>query len=74
MKTVIVWLLITVSDGASNQGNVRVVERFPTSDACEFVRKNIPPSDKRLKNSLERCIQATIVVPTTSPEAGRGDE
>jgi hypothetical protein len=58
MKTIIVWLLITVSNGGYNRGNVTVVDRFPTAETCEFVRQAIP---NKGDDFIARCIQATVV-------------
>lgn len=58
MIEVMVWLLISTSDGRSNEGNVSVVERFKTQQQCEHVKKLIP----RSVYQESACIQATIYI------------
>lgn len=58
MITMLVWLLISTSDGAYNRGNTAVVERFKTKEMCEHVMKNSPLLNR---NQEMRCIQAEIV-------------
>lgn len=59
MKTILVWLLISVSDGSYNRGNVTVVERFATLKDCEHVRAATPKAEMQQEM---RCVQANIVV------------
>ena len=56
MNTMLVWILISVSTGEYNSGNVQTVERFKTQQMCEHVRKNIPKDSYKA-----RCIQAEII-------------
>jgi hypothetical protein len=58
MKTILVWMLLSTSDGVYNRGTVTVVGHFPDAEQCEHVRKNIPNTDSL--NS--RCVQAKLVV------------
>lgn len=58
MIEVLVWLLISTSDGSYNRGNVAVVERFKNKEQCEHVRANIP--EKHSQGSI--CIQANIYI------------
>lgn len=60
MKTVLVWLLITVSDGHYNRGTSAVMERFADVSECERVRKSIPRDSNAEVKSI--CVQARIVV------------
>ena len=58
MKTMVVWLLISVSNGHSyNQGTLTVVGKFPTQETCVFVQNNLPNASV----ISTRCIQSTIV-------------
>lgn len=57
MNTIIVWLLVSVSNSGNNYGTLTVVGKFPTVENCEFVQKNLPAST----NIQARCIQATLV-------------
>lgn len=59
MIEVLVWLLIV----SGRHSDVYTVERFPTVEACDHVRKNLPYvySD----NQSSRCIQARILVPSS---------
>lgn len=59
MIEVLVWLLISTSDGGNNRGNVTVVERFIDKEQCMHVLSNI--SDK--SNQITKCIQARIAFP-----------
>lgn len=60
MTTVLVWLLITVSDGYYNRGTSAVLERFADVGECERVRKNIPRDSNAEVKSI--CVQARIAV------------
>lgn len=57
MTTVSVWLLIVVATYGAGTGQVTVLERFPTVEQCEGVRKAIPADQKW----TGRCIYASIV-------------
>lgn len=59
MIEVLVWLLVSVSDGASNRGNISVLERFASEAQCEHVKANIPAHDSLFR---ARCVQARILV------------
>lgn len=69
MNTVLVWILIAVSDGNSTYGNVTVVGHFPDKVQCEHVLRNIPNLNRNNSNGYvegdvaARCVQARIVVP-----------
>lgn len=56
MSTIVVWLLIAVSDASYNYGTTTVVSKHADQRSCEFVRDNIP---SRMLHA--RCIQTTIV-------------
>ena len=56
MNTMLVWILISVSTGGYNSGNVQTVERFKTQQMCEHVRESIPKG-----SHVARCIQAEII-------------
>lgn len=57
MNTIIVWLLISVSDASYNKGTLTVVGKFPDENSCKYVEQNLP-----LKDSISaKCIQAKIV-------------
>lgn len=58
MITMMVWLLISTSDGVNNRGNTTVVERFKTKEMCEHVMKNSPLLNT---NQKMKCIQAEII-------------
>ena len=60
MTTILVWLLITVSDGYYNRGTSAVLERFADVAECERVRKNIPRDSNAEVKSI--CVQARIAV------------
>ena len=47
METVTLWLLITVGGYYGHEATV--VERFPTVEQCEHVRKSIPFSNVSLR-------------------------
>lgn len=59
MIEVLLWLLISTSDGSNSRGNVTVVERFIDKEQCMHVMKNIP-----YKSSQDAsCVQAKVAVP-----------
>jgi|GEM_PF-6605144 hypothetical protein len=60
MQAVFLWLLVVVSNGDYNRGNVDVLERFPTVEQCEQVRKNLPKADYDAYSA--RCIQAQVIL------------
>ena len=58
MVEVLVWILVSTSNGYSNQGTLTVIDRFKTEQSCQHVKDNLPK-----KNQLEaKCIQANILV------------
>lgn len=59
MLEVLVWLLISESDGSYNRGNVSVVERFRTEEQCERVAKLLA---KTSNNKFTYCIQSNVLV------------
>lgn len=59
MVETLVWMLISVSLGQSNAGNVTVVGHFKDVAQCEHVRKNIPLQSSR----SARCVQAYTLLP-----------
>jgi len=61
MNTVLLWLLVSISDGGSNRGNIVVIERFATVEDCEHVRKNLPMG--AYVSNTARCIQANVIRP-----------
>ena len=58
MVEVLVWMLLTTSDGAYNRGTVNSIAMFKTEVQCEHVKKNIPRSG----NWEAKCVQANILV------------
>jgi hypothetical protein len=58
MKTIVIWLLISVYHGDYIRSNdiVTVVERFPTVEDCQHVLQSVPSKDTNL-----RCVQANVV-------------
>lgn len=60
MMVISMWLLITISTGSYNRGNVTVVERFPTVQECEKVRAEVRSLDINENSVSSRCIQATV--------------
>mgnify|MGYP001387698478 CR=1 FL=1 len=61
MSTVLLWLLINVSDGVYNSGNVTVVARFASARQCEVVHAAIKEISSRVRSNTElRCIQAEV--------------
>ena len=58
MTTILVWLLLVVSDGPYNRGTASVLEKFPTAEQCEHVRRYIPTTVVE-----SHCVQANILVP-----------
>jgi hypothetical protein len=56
-ETIVLWLLVAVSDGGNNRGTVSVVERFVSKQACEDVSGQIPRAGD---NVLTRCIRAEL--------------
>lgn len=69
MNTVLVWMLIAVSDGSSTYGNVTVVDHFPDAVQCQHVLNNIPNINRLSSKGYiqgdvaARCVQARIMVP-----------
>lgn len=62
MNTVIVWLLISISTGYGNSGNVHVVERFATEGDCNWVIQNL--KSVSLRGEMEqssKCIKARVL-------------
>lgn len=57
MNTIIVWLLISVSDASYNRGTLTVVGKFPDENSCKYVEQNLPHSSA----IQTKCIQAKIV-------------
>lgn len=57
MNTIIVWLLISVSDALYNRGTLTVVGKFPDENSCKYVEQNLPFSHVL----RTKCIQAKIV-------------
>ncbi len=57
MNTIILFLLISVSDGAYNRGNITVVERFTTAQDCENVRAALKKFEE---NAPAVCVQAKV--------------
>lgn len=67
MTTIIIWLLITTSDGAYNRGNIYVLERFATEKDCMEVKSQIP-HDVQVgfghsgdTNFYANCVKATVI-------------
>ncbi|MBQ5557935.1 MULTISPECIES: hypothetical protein [Gammaproteobacteria] len=60
METVTLWLLITVGGYYGHEATV--VERFPTVEQCEHVRKSIPFSNESLRKGT-RCVEAKVLRP-----------
>lgn len=57
MKTVIVWLLIAVSDGAYNYGTVTPIMEYESKVACQATAENRPQSYKR--DFYLECLEIT---------------
>lgn len=58
MIEVMLWLLLTTSDGSYNRGTTTVVERFVDKEQCMHVLRNIP-----YKSAQESaCVQAKVAV------------
>lgn len=57
MNTVLVWLLVSVSDGAYNRGNVTYSPPLATLEDCQRIQRFIP------QNRVEtQCIQVREVL------------
>lgn len=62
MTTTLLWLLIAVSEGGNNAGNVSVVARFVDVRQCESTRQAIAAISRRVAdNAVMRCVQAEVV-------------
>lgn len=59
MKVILVWMLITVSDGYKNQGIVSTVGHFATSKDCFTVGSSLPGQGDKFKWN---CVQAQVVI------------
>ena len=69
MKTVLLYILISISQGTYNEGNLVVIDRFPTLTDCEDVIKqtvkgwdktgNRPTTDILKTNFY--CLRANVV-------------
>ena len=58
MNTILVWLLMTVSDGVYNRGNVSYSPPLATLEDCQRIQKNIPYGQV-----YTQCIQVYMKVP-----------
>ena len=58
MNTILVWLLVTVSDGVYNRGNVSYSPPLATLEDCQRIQKNIKNSE-----FSTMCIQVNMKVP-----------
>ena len=58
MNTILVWLLMTVSDGVYNRGNVSYSPPLATLEDCQRIQKNIPSNEV-----YTQCIQVYVKVP-----------
>ena len=57
MNTVLVWLLVSVSDGVYNRGNVSYSPPLATMEDCQRIQKNIQGSQ-----NYTTCIQVSLKV------------
>lgn len=57
MQTILVWMLISVSNANSNSGNVTVVSYFDKLNQCQHVQKNLPLHEYSYSS---KCIQAEV--------------
>ena len=46
MSTVSIWILVAVSTGYYNKGNVSVIDRFATHNDCKIVAQSIRNLDQ----------------------------
>lgn len=66
MKTVLIWLLISVGEAGGNGSSATsVVERFATGDECSRVAALIRNGHQGRTPKLH-CIEATVLKPTGS--------
>lgn len=63
-STLLLWLLISVSDYGDGRGQLVVIERFVDKTQCEYVQKNLPVSSDGWVNHTykTRCIQARVAI------------
>jgi hypothetical protein len=62
MKTMIIWLLISVSTGTHNKGDVSIIERFTDLNQCKAMRQSILSISSEVENNVAmRCIQAEVI-------------
>lgn len=59
MIEVLLWLLISTSDGSYNKGQAVVLERFIDKEQCIHVLKHIPNNYRQEAT----CVQARVAVP-----------
>lgn len=57
MQAIFLWLLLSTD----YHGQTIVVERFPTVEQCEHVRKSAPLGYYELRVKL-RCVQAQVIL------------
>jgi hypothetical protein len=57
MNTILVWLLVTVSDGAYNRGTVTYSPPLATVEDCQRIQKNIQGN-----SAYTYCIQVNMKV------------
>jgi hypothetical protein len=57
MKTILVWLLVSVSDGAYNRGTVTYSPPLATLEDCVRIQKNIQSN-----NMYTYCVQVNMKV------------
>lgn len=60
MTTAILWLLISISDGSRNRGDVQVLERFATQQDCFNVKA---PIERSSNSVILMCQEARVVKP-----------
>jgi len=61
MKEVILYMLITVSNGSYNAGAVTHIADFISKESCKAAAIQIS-SNTRMSDTKTKCIQATVLI------------
>jgi hypothetical protein len=61
MKEVVVWMLLSVSNGWDSQGVVTVVSYHSSLDKC--ISTEIQLKDDAFKRVRTKCVESTLLVP-----------
>ena len=61
MKELVVWLLLSVSNGWDSQGVVTVVSYHSSLDKC--ISTEMQLKDKPFERVRTKCVESTLLVP-----------